>query len=253
MKSDIPLPRPGKLSAILGAGVFALAILGGASVWLHFGRGRTGDMGLGSFFYLEYEANLPSWYSAMLLLASGLLLLAIARVKWVAGDRFRRHWFGLGVLFVVFSADDISRAHEFTIAPIRSVLPVDGVFHYAWVIPALPFVFVVGILYIPFLFRLPPRTKALFIVAGGLYVGAALGFELLTGAYAAQHGESNLGYATLVSIEEALEMVALVILIHACLDYLQKQLGIVGIRWLKASSVKEAGGRAEQAGTEGGT
>jgi hypothetical protein len=82
--------------------------------------------------------------------------------------------------------------------------------------------------YARFLLHLPPRTRTLFLVAGGLYVGGALGMEMVAGVLAGIPGwgtEGNLRYA--VPVEELCEMLGVVMFIHVLLSYLGRRMGEV--------------------------
>jgi hypothetical protein len=74
--------------------------------------------------------------------------------------------------------------------------------------------------YLSFLARLPARTRRLLLTAGAVYVGGALGVESISGWQAAAHGEHNLGYHLIVTLEELCEMMGVVLFIYALLDYL---------------------------------
>ena len=57
-----------------------------------------------------------------------------------------------------------------------------------------------------FLGHLPPTTRFRFILAGAVFVGGALGVELILGYWTDLHGSSNLGYAIIDWVEESMEM-----------------------------------------------
>ena len=71
--------------------------------------------------------------------------------------------------------------------------------------------------------HLPPRTRGLLLAVGALYVGGALGMEVL-GALA---GPRGLAYLLASTLEEALEMVALALLLYAYLAYVRAAWGTV--------------------------
>ena len=67
----------------------------------------------------------------------------------------------------------------------------------------------------------------LFVVAGIIYVGGALGVEAVSGLWAERHGEDNLVYMTISTVEELMEMIGIIVFIHALLDYTGRHMGKV--------------------------
>jgi hypothetical protein len=65
-------------------------------------------------------------------------------------------------------------------------------------------------------------------MAGALFVGGALGVEAVSGKHASLHGEQNLTYHLIITIEELLEMAGLVVFVYALLDYIGRQFANVG-------------------------
>lgn len=94
-----------------------------------------------------------------------------------------------------------------------------GILFFAWVIVAIPFLLLFMIVYLRFFFHLPRKTKILFAIAAGLYVGGALGFELIGAGLVSQYGYQNLTYFIIAIIEESMEVAGLLFLIYALLDY----------------------------------
>lgn len=167
---------------------------------------------LTDMFRLSGEATLPTWWSSFLLLACGLALLAIARG---ASER-RRDWALLGALFVYMSIDELVQIHEL----LNGGKHLSGAVYFAWVIPATAFVIIVGVRFLPFVLALPPRRRRQFVVAGLVYVGAALAMEVPLGYVAQSYGGQSLAYRVVDSLEEALEIVGLSLFLVALLEEL---------------------------------
>jgi len=183
------------------------------------------DEGLGWIpaFSLDEEQNIPTWYQSCAMLLSAVLLGVIAQATRQAGRRHATHWSLLSLLFVLLSLDEVVGIHERWMLPMRAWLRPSGMWYFAWVIPAIVFVLVVGVAYSRFLAGLPRRTQALFLLAAGIYVGGELGLEM-AGAYQFLHaGAHSLAYAMVVTIEEILGMLGIVVFIHALLEYLSVQ------------------------------
>jgi hypothetical protein len=173
--------------------------------------------------WVDEECNIPSWYSASLLLLCSLLLGIIAAAQRQRRDGYFGHWLALALIFLLLSLDETAQLHELSIAPLRDRFHATGLLYYAWIVPAGVGVALFGLSYLRFLAALPARSRRLFLVAGAIYVGGALGVEALSGAQASRHGEHNPIYHAIVTVEESLEMVGLVVFIYALLDYLSRQ------------------------------
>lgn len=93
-------------------------------------------------------------------------------------------------------------------------------FGFTWVIPGMVVVAVLAIYFVRFLWRLPPNTRQAFVVAGTLFVGGAIGVEILGGWYGGLHGMANLTYSLFATVEESMEIVGVIVFIHALLEYL---------------------------------
>jgi hypothetical protein len=166
-------------------------------------------------FSLSYETNLPTWYSSSLLFLAGVILAVIATEKSRARDRFRLHWWALALVFVYVSLDEAISLHEDWGGWTRA----GGVLYFDWVIPGTILAVIMLIAYARFLWRLGPRTRDAFVLAGACYVGGALGVEFFLGYWSDLHGVDNLGYALIDFVEESLEILGVSLFIAALVDY----------------------------------
>ncbi len=171
-------------------------------------------------FLFENEANIPTWFSSVLLLVAAALLWVIAVKTDAQGMRFTTHWQALALIFVYLSLDESAVIHEMAIKPVGSALHARGFFLYAWVIPAIPVLLILLMLYGKFLFALDSRTRLYFLVAGFLYVLGAMGIEMCSAYVADTFGLHNLMYVVLATLEDFFEMIGLVLFIHALQRYL---------------------------------
>lgn len=181
-------------------------------------------------FNLDSEYNVPTFFSASLLLAAAVLLglTALLSKKEERGGSWWRYWGTLSLLFLCVAIDESIVFHERAIEPLRSALGASGVFYHAWVILALPVLLVLGGVYARFLWALPRRTALLMGAAGLLYVGGAVGMEMVGGWLAEAGGEQQAAYRWATTIEETMEMVGAVVFIYALLDYLRARGARVG-------------------------
>lgn len=181
-------------------------------------------------FNLNGEKNIPALYSVSMLLVCSSLLATIACAKKVAGDRYVRSWGALSIIFLYLSFDELFSIHERMIDPLRSTLKASGFFYYTWVIPGAIFVLICLLAFLQFLTKLPAKTKRLFLIAGTVFVTGAIGIELVGGYYAELYGELNMTSVVLMTIEECLEMLGIVIFIYALLSYISLSMKGVSLR-----------------------
>ncbi len=178
--------------------------------------------------WVDGEGNIPAWYSAAQLLLCAVLLAIIAFAQKQLGKGYVFHWLILCLIFAFLSLDETVQLHELSIRPLQGMFGGSGFLYYAWIIPAGVCValFVLG--YLKFLVQLPARTRRLFLTAGIIFIGGAIGLEAISGNHASLHGEQNLTYHLIVTVEELFEMAGVVIFIYALLDYIARQFTRVG-------------------------
>ncbi|MEX0867499.1 MAG: hypothetical protein WD030_09075 [Pirellulales bacterium] len=174
-------------------------------------------------FVVDSELNLPTWYSSMTLLACGVLLAAIAAAQRHVDRGQWKKWALLAAIFAAMSLDEVASLHEMPSGPVRRALALDGILRFGWVVLALPAVLIVGCAYAPFLWRLPARTRNLFLFAATCYVGGALGMELVGGYLAEQYGMRAVLYVMAATVEETLEMIGVAVFLFALLDYIGRR------------------------------
>ncbi|HEX6924568.1 MAG TPA: hypothetical protein VF167_04035 [Longimicrobiaceae bacterium] len=177
-------------------------------------------------FSLNGEANVPSWFASICLLLCAQLLAVVAVGAKRSGDRWWKHWLGLAGLFVLLSLDEIASLHELADDPVREVLGVGGLLYWAWVVPGMLFVALVGLIHVRFVLSLPGSIRNLFILSAALYVGGAIGVEMPGGAWFEGHGR-DMVYALLWTIEETLEMLGVTMFMYALLRHLEDRAGVV--------------------------
>lgn len=182
-------------------------------------------------FHIGEEGNITTWYSALTLLFSGILLAVIAKAKNAVGDPYVRHWKILSIIFVYLSLDEAASIHEITIEPLQSLFNATGIFYFAWVIIALPLMLIFLIMYLKFMIHLPQPICRLFILSGALYVTGALGLELVEGYFWSQESlRWGVIVPLLTTVEEFLEMVGIVIFIFALISYIKSYLNLTEMR-----------------------
>ena len=184
-------------------------------------------------FYVELELNIPAFFSMLLLLAASLLLAVIAVLSKRQTNSRAAQWAILSAGFLLMAFDEIVAVHERLIEPMREILGADslGIFYFAWVVPAVGLVLLLALYFLRFLRSLPPKTRFFFLLAAALYLGAAIGFELIEGWHVERHGKDNPIYIVLTTLEESLEMAGVIVFIRALLGYIADAYGRIEVRF----------------------
>lgn len=210
---------PWRVTGTLLAVSAGLIVTSAVGQLVKYATGHDVGFGLIPALDLDGERNIPSWFASILLFCDALLLGLVAAHTGVHRRRYGAHWSLLSILFTGLSLDEIIGLHEQWIEPLRAWLHADGLFYYAWVLPGGLLVLGLALIFTKFLADLPDETRGLFLLAGGFYVGGALGMELLGGLLDSGGRASTPTYALVVTIEEALELLGSITLLHALLGY----------------------------------
>jgi len=176
--------------------------------------------GLVPLFDFNNEANIPTLYSSMALVVASLLLFTIA-FSYKKRKLSYLSWFGLAIIFLFLSIDEISSIHERFALPTKEALGTSG--YYAWVIPYGAALVAFVLVYIKFLMALPRKIMILFLISGSIYVSAVIGFEVLGSMHNEAYGTNNITYALLTTCEEFLEMFGIALFVYTLLTYMVEQ------------------------------
>jgi hypothetical protein len=175
-------------------------------------------------FDLEKETNIPTWYSSATLLLCAGLLAVIGAAKKGSGDRYAGRWYGLSIIFLLLSVDELATLHEKVSARLSNVLHTGGIFYYAWVIPAAVFLIVFGLAYLKFWIDLPADTRWLFFAAGFMYLTGAFGLEMVEGLHNSLYSTTDVLSAILGSAQDVIEMLGVLVFIYALMRYITSHL-----------------------------
>lgn len=176
---------------------------------------------------VDTEQNIPTWYSSTLLLVCGALLALIALIKIRSDDPYKYHWAVLSALFVGLSIDEATSMHEELIELMQAAYNLSGIFYFGWILPALGLLLVLAFGYSRFMLDLSLRSRRLFLLAAGIYVGGAVGVEMINGSILWGSGDVVTPlYSAFTALEEFLEMLGINVFIYALLSYLTENLGV---------------------------
>jgi hypothetical protein len=224
---DPIIPVSAKRTAqILALIAIVLTLLGWTTQYLAF-RGLLGDFhpgqatGVARLFDLGGEANIATWYKALILLTCSVLLRVIYSDRKRQRNHFAGYWRDLGVVFLLLSIDEVATIHEGLGNRLSDVLETTGFFFFAWVIVGLAFVIPFSIIYLRFLWSLPLRPKYMFMLSGGVYVFSVLGLKMVEGWYLSTYGTMDMVYVSITAIKQFLEMASITTFIYALLTYIR--------------------------------
>ncbi len=161
---------------------------------------------LRQLFDLDEENNLPTWYSGFLLLVVSVFLWLCGRRKRADADPWFGQWYALAVGFLLLSVDEVAGVHE----------TINSITETSWAIPGGILALMIGLGFTPFLISLPRRTAGLFVLAGGIYLVGAVGIEI----FGTDAGDT-LEYSMATLLEEGLEMLGVILFLHALLAYMR--------------------------------
>jgi hypothetical protein len=221
---EISLNRRTIIRLLAGTTLFLLLVSIAGQI-IKYGFGHDQAFGFVRLFYVEYEGNIPTFFSSILLLLASLLLALITVLKKASHDAYSRHWTILTLILLYMAVDEAAGIHEM----LNKVgwLVTGGqrkedrtIFFFGWVLFGMAMVMIVALSYLKFFFNLPPRTRIQFFTAAAVFVGGAIGVEILGGYYAKSHGEGNFQFSMFSTVEEGLEMAGVIVLINALLNYL---------------------------------
>jgi hypothetical protein len=214
--------NPSSIARVLGAVAFLLVLASIGGQLTAYLTGHAQVYGLVWLFDVDAEKNIPTVFSTLLLLFAALLLAVITVLERKQTCSPVSQWALLSFGFLFMAADEAWSLHERLNNPVSKLLGDGnfGIFYYAWVLPGIALVLVLALCFLRFLLRLPAKTKRTFIIAATLYIGGAIGVELIGGRFIALHKTPNLTYSMIVTVEESLEMAGVIIFIRALLVFI---------------------------------
>jgi hypothetical protein len=241
MAGDWIFLSPRAVARVLGvtaAGLVLASIAGQLSIYL---TGHDHMHGLIPLFNVDNEQNIPTYFSSSLLLCAATLLAVITVIERKAARVLASYWGVLAFGFLVMSVDEAASLHEKLSEPMDRLLGPGrpGIFYSAWVVAGIVVVAACALFFLKLLRRLPATTRSRFLVAGALYVGGAIGLELIGNLYANSNGRHGLAYGLIATVEESLEMSGAIVMIYALLEHIAHTYRAVGFRF------GHAGGSAE--------
>jgi hypothetical protein len=181
------------------------------------------------FLFVDFEGNLPTWFSAILLLSAGLVAAVVSVAERSRERGASWYWVLMAVGFVALSADEAASLHELLVTPLRALVGGTPWLRYPLIIPGTAAAGAAVVVFGRFVRRLPAETQRAIVVGGGVFLFGVLVLETVGGWYdPVLHGD-NLPYVLLATAEEACEMTGVAIVLVGLLRYIEQYVGVIDI------------------------
>ena len=176
---------------------------------------------------MDRELNLPTLFSSSLLLISALLM---QRLGHNSNPDATDDWRLLSKIFIFLALDEALQIHEILIIPgLRH--QVHPALASTWVVPYAALAVILLWRFRSFLGSIPRATATGLLRSGAVYVGGAIGMEMI-GSFAVRSSLIRLHspwYGAITGLEEALELIGIILLIDALMRALLVQQDSVDI------------------------
>ena len=170
---------------------------------------------------MDRELNLPTLFSSALLLMAALLM---RRLGHNSNPDAADDWRLLSKIFIFLALDEALQIHEILIIPgLRH--QVHPALASTWVVPYAALAVILLWRFRSFLGSIPRATATGLLRSGAVYVGGAIGMEMI-GSFAVRSSLIRLHspwYGGITGLEEALELIGIILLIDALMRALLAQ------------------------------
>lgn len=209
--------------------LFLLNIGNAVTVYALFVLDLEFAFGVVPLFNFDTESNFPTFFNGLLLGFASALALGISRSLRHQGEKSSAFsWKAVALVLLFMMIDEMCRVHEALDWILVSRLKTEGAISWPWVIPYFMLAMSVAGFFFRFFLTLQPKYRWCLAGSALLYVTGAIGFELLEAAHTEKHGMDSLGFGILYSIEETLEMLAVMMAIWGFMGYASEHCGELG-------------------------
>jgi hypothetical protein len=171
-------------------------------------------------FDMDLENNMPAFFNAGLFFFGAALFYLAGRSE---ERRQRRPWYLLALVFLFLGIDEGSQVHEqFMIVTLKLIgwnKHHMGWLYYAWTIPYGLAAIALGIVLLRFMLKLHAITRKRLVLSGAIYIAGAVVCEMWSGKIAEAANDTdlpyNIAYSMVITLEESLEMLGLILCIDA--------------------------------------
>lgn len=163
------------------------------------------------------EANLPTWWSAVLLLCA-----AVAHLLTACAARAAAHpspvavagWLVTATVLAALSLDDHTQLHERSEHLGRLMVTPRGDYPFYWLLPGAVAGLVLVVAVAALAVQVRGRTRRMLVTGIGVLLGCALGLDAVQGLFMAA-GDEGLGFVLGYHVEEIGENIAALLLLGA--------------------------------------
>ncbi|OLY92196.1 hypothetical protein SAMN05444008_1243 [Cnuella takakiae] len=197
------------------------------------------------YFSLEYEANLPTLVSSLLIVGAAFLLFVIGKLQ---PNNLKKHWFVLSGIMLFLGIDESTRIHETLGALFAHVFSGRSSFAANWMFPYALLSLAAFIFFLPWLLHLPSRLKRGMLISGFIYVFGALGVEIIEieGEQFLTEQQWIYFLNTTITVQEIMEMGGMFLFVRTLLHHLSYLRAEFSVVFRFASPESVAPGKAAQ-------
>lgn len=218
--------------------LIVLVILNCAGIAFGYFTGHHSVYGIIGLVYFDSQGGLPFYFSSICLLLTSSLLIIIYREHKQNNLFDKNYWLVLSIGFLIMSIDEYVGIHRILSKVIREFFPVGQLFYFAWVIPGIILCLILCLYFLNFYLRLPRRFKVSFGISAVLFVGGAIGIEILDGFFVPAENDANLIYSILVTLEQTMEWGAVLMFLYSLTEYMKSYLKTIPISHMEISIAK---------------
>ena len=224
---------------------FALAIAAVVFAALGFAAEYAGTMedhdvlwAFARLFDFGQEGNFINWYQSVTLFGCAVLLGVIALLKKHARAPSVALWVLMALVMAFVGVDEAAQIHDLTMNAVIAALSGDEVSpengargedaafgSSMWMLIYVPVLIVLGFVYIRFFLALPKRTRWGFAIAAGLYIGGAVGVELIYEKVSEAAGGDTAAAFALDAASELGEMLGVAVFAGTLAAYIAREHG----------------------------
>jgi hypothetical protein len=176
-------------------------------------------------FDLGGEGNVPATYSTVQLVFAAMLILVLHDDARRSQSQDRVSWLLLAAVFVFLAVDEYESIHERLMDPVRELLGAGNVPLFAWVVPYAVFVAAFAAYYFRFWWRLPRDIRWQVALSAAIFVGGAMGMEMVGSRIYETLGPQSPWYLLEVIVEETMEMIGIALFIRTLAKLIQARVG----------------------------
>lgn len=173
------------------------------------------------FLNLDSDQSLISFYSGALILIASITTLGVGLCHRRTRSAQAPYWLMLAAVLLYMSMDETISFHE-AVGDVlwrRGVVP-DFLYFANWLVFGIPVAIVVGLLFLRFLRMIERPLAARFILAGAIFLGGAIGMEVIANLLYMEQAPTAL-YLLETVVEEGSELIGMTLYAVTVLDRLR--------------------------------